>query len=245
MELISLRVFGEETRVFRDAAAARDHILDHLLTAPECEAWRLLLPEVELGEALREREWQARQLLEDASRGQALYAAYARAIGRALLDGGALGLCWRRDDRHIWMGLEGVVVVEQERRGRCVLTAFIPHELDVRAVARFGEPSTAEVPLPRDIERWTRRGGEGERARKAREARRRHSAPDVLIFVEVFRPAAQVLLTARFDRECVEGSRDEGRLRDPYLLRNPLHSSGLLRQPGWQEAWRRSRDVTE
>jgi hypothetical protein len=238
LTLITLTLFGEERQVFRSSDAAREHMVHHLLTAPECEAWRLVLPEVELGERLQEREWQARQLLEEAGQGQALYEAYARAIGRAIQDGGALGLCWR-GGRQAWMGLEGVVVIEQERPERCVLTAYIPRDLKNRSNAA----PTHERPLPREekIKNWTVRSTSDQERRNRATRQRQHYTKERLIFLS-FCEAVVALQTIQ-NNAVTKRYGEAGGQRDAETLLPIVKALGMEKEERWLREWKRSRHV--
>ena len=112
-------------RVFSTSDRALAHLRDHLLTAPESEAWELILEDaarrthepglayVELigGVDLHERQAKSDAMFADPrAHGQSLYDAYARIIREVIHEAITLGWYARVADLAFYLGSTGVLV---------------------------------------------------------------------------------------------------------------------------------------
>ncbi len=127
---------GETVRFFKNWEKACQHLEDHVLSSPECEAWRLVTPEIENLMALDDEKLRLR-LVRDARQtagvaAQALYDCYARAVDADCLDARAVGWHATRDDVTVAVGTSGVHVIVE---GRAVVTAYLPGQGSAEATA--------------------------------------------------------------------------------------------------------------
>lgn len=220
---------------FSDWKLAWEHLRDHLLTAPECLAWRLVSPAYlhilnpEDGDA----RWTYAQQA-TASQGQTaqpLYDLYRTAVSQDTADATLLG--WHQDgDRvTVCLGTSGVLVLFGQR---VVLTAFLPGHGSEDAT-RAARQADSAADLPR--ERGMRSGRNGRRDRETvdREQRlleQRQAAwsPAERLYHRVFKPSVQ------FVKRCQHRHRDlYGRLiRGDYaLLKDVLPPLSQLKYENW------------
>src|SRR5262249_16066462 len=127
--------YGSEVQAFGDWEAACAHLRDHLLTAPECRAWALVVPAcaevVNLEDADASRASAREAGAAGGASAQALYDLYASAVAADLRDAAALG--WHRSAGSVTvaLGTSGVLAVLV----KCLRTAFLPGQGDARATA--------------------------------------------------------------------------------------------------------------
>jgi hypothetical protein len=121
---------GRALRVLSDARSARAHVRDHLLTAPESDAWAQLLEVSGLdysalvgGAARTQREACSRVIFAQESSCQRLYDVYAEQIAQAVRF--AVKERWYGEAREQvgYMGVSGVVVFASQGR---LATAYLP-----------------------------------------------------------------------------------------------------------------------
>jgi len=187
-----------QVEVFGTWHKACEHIRDHLLTAPECHAWLLVVPslagELDIDDA--DVRWQCAEevLKPNGGFAQPLYDQYAAAIRSSIED--AIRLGWHASDAQatVALGTTGLLTVIEGS----IRTAFLPGQGDPGATtAAHGKSPDADSPLPR--QRGMRCGRNGqysgkwetcfEDRRTLFEARSR----DEQVYYLVFRPAVQFI----------------------------------------------------
>jgi hypothetical protein len=208
---------GSEVQAFGDWEAACAHLRDHLLTAPECHAWALVVPAcagvVDLEDT--DARWAyAREALTTAgASAQALYDLYAGAVAADLRDAAALGWHCSAGAVTVALGTSGVLAVLV----KCLRTAFLPGQGDARATAAARAEDQAR-PGDRRRERGMRSGPAGRGGREARAAAGREArwAPAEMLYYRVFRPAVQFVRSQHVAMRDLDGRplRDYGRLKE-------------------------------
>jgi hypothetical protein len=225
---------GRTVQVFSDWRKACEHLRDHVLTAPESEAWAVVMSGYGqvIDPADEEERW--RYLREAvASRGvtaQPLYDLYGAAVVRDAEDSVRLG--WWRSDGGVTVavGSSGILMVVEG----VLRTAFLPGQGGPEQT-RLGKLQGAQTALPR--QRGMRSGRAGRFARdeagkdlREREAREAHWTEAERLYYRIFRPAVQ------FIRKCHHRQRDmTGRLvrRDYALLKDSLPPRSRLKFQDW------------
>ncbi len=130
----SVHAAGQVVYLFRDWAAARAHIRDHLLTAPEAYAWgRLAQPlfgELVVSDDFRQRARCADALFAGShadAPGAALYDLYADAITTGLNSAEWLGWRAQRGKRLAWLAHSGLLIYATHEQTRWIVTtAYLP-----------------------------------------------------------------------------------------------------------------------
>lgn len=163
-------------QVFPSPRKAAEHIRDHLLTNPECEAWAVisnLTSIVSLDFHSRKAAAKQVETLEDPS--QALYELYMKVMEEAVSDSHNAGWTVTEELRNlqVLLGFNGLLIVIEEG---IIRTAFLPGQgISERTTAAKSQRSN---PLPREIgmrsrgkkrRKSQRRGREGGKRRERRE----------------------------------------------------------------------------
>lgn len=166
---------------FADRDRALEHLCDHVLTAPECEAWARILPEF-VAWLLTDSERRfklARQIWRQPSppeEVELLLAAYLEEIQLAIEQAQALGWWWPSGEDRVYFGLNGLRVVVGKD---VVRSAYLPGFGDALSTAAARQEAlSAEQrrarrrhdPLPR--ERGSRQGQPEEQGARARRCER-------------------------------------------------------------------------
>lgn len=227
-------------RVFRDAESACRHLRDHLLTAPECDAWAIICPEyadlIDLNHPnSRFRFWQEVQRTEGLS-AKALYDIYCRAIRANAEDAKTLG--WLVGNKHtiIALGTDGLVIIFHHDT---VTTAFLPGKGTPEAVRdqRHANPRG----LPRESgmrsgrpNRWTEEAAH--RDRLIRQRREASWTRDQRIYYCVFRPSLQFLRRVQRVLPKTNGNKT---VLGYEALKQVIPPLSLLKWPIWQHLRRR------
>ena len=135
--------------LFRTWEDAIRHFSDHVLTAPECSGWLIILPTYR--EIIDPDDFIARQrYAEEAGRtrglsAQALYDLYARAVQQTALEAAILRWYNTEADVTVGLGTSGVLLLIQ---GCYVRTAFVPGQGNAAGRPRCmpdGGPRTREA----------------------------------------------------------------------------------------------------
>lgn len=235
--------------VFRQTDHALDHIRDHLLTAPECDAWALI--HSGLSTIIPQDPKQRWKLYESAvqSRGtsvQELYDDFAALIEEASSVSSALN--WWVQQGTVTAGLSklGVLVLlDFNEPGAAVpevvRTAFLPGQ-GSREKTRESKNRPAEgTGLMREgasrgmrngaRRKWTRKGSEARR----QAARRTRWSVEQRIFFDVFRPAVQTIRDSYWDSNA-RRARKRGTEQHEYaLLKKELPPNSELGFDDWRE----------
>jgi hypothetical protein len=223
---------GSGVQAFSDWQAAYAHLRDHLLTAPECHAWVLVMPAcaglVDLENA--DARWAySRQAAATAGvSAQALYDLYADAVAAELRDAAVLGWHCSAEAVTVALGTSGVLAVLM----KCLRTAFLPGQGDAGATAAARAEDQAR---PGDLrrERGMRSGPAGRRERESRAAAKREAdwTPLDLLYYRVFRPAVQFLRSQHVALRDLDGRP----LRDYARLKEVLPPLSRLKRADWEE----------
>jgi hypothetical protein len=226
-----------ESRVpaFRCAEDALRHLLDHVVTHPECCAWALVLPQYDALLDWRDADarWRfaAEALATSGDSAQALYDLYREAVDSDAQGAGRLRWFVRRGSVTVALGTRGILLVVERD---VLVTAFLPGQGDPRRVVRTqrqGADGQSAPVLPREGRgRW--RGNPG--WEHPRESRRRLEVeerwtPAERLYYRVFRPAVQFVRATSYDTSGMLGRP----LRDYGLLRRCLPRMSRLRLQDW------------
>lgn len=212
---------GQRVPAFRSANEALRHLLDHVLTHPECGAWAVVLPQygTVLDWADPDARWRfAREAqATGGASAQALYEMYREAVDSDADGAGRLGWFVDRGDVTVALGTRGILLLVE--RGTLV-TAFLPGQGVPQQVVRGTEQRAAgsKAALPREGRGRWRRVGVQEHPRETRqrlEIEKRWS-PVERLYYRVFRPSVQFVRTAVYDAS--------------GMLRRPARDYGLLRR---------------
>lgn len=222
-------------QLFSDWRKACEHLRDHLLTAPECEAWVLVIPEYRqiLDPADEEKRWRFFQesLASQGTSAQAIYDLYSAAVNKDAADSVLLGW-WRScGDATVAVGSSGILFVLED----VVKTAFLPGQSEPEIV-RKAKIAGNQTGLVRDRGMRSGRPGrfasdESEKEQREREKREAQWADGERLYYRVFKPAIQ------FIRKCHHRQRDmNGRLvrRDYALLKDALPPQSQLKFQHWK-----------
>jgi hypothetical protein len=224
--------------IYEDWHSACTHLQRHLLTAPECEAWALVIPcldeIVALGEADSRWRYHRRMVETHGVEGQALYDRYCLALQQAGRD--ATGLAWHAtcDGVTVALGTTGVLMVIETS----LKTAFLPGQGDPGAVISGRgpdepRPDSVKPRLPgmrsgRTAERAVAVGCEG----SGRDRRSQAWTEAQKLYYGAFRPAVQ-FIRSRYHLDLdVRGRR---RLSDYGLLKDILPPMSRLKYENWLE----------
>lgn len=191
-------------QVYSSPAATVSHLLNHVLLAPECHGWELILPDWALllgAEGTTERHnFRARLTQTAGTSAQELYDDQTAALAQDLRDGEMLG--WRGEQDHtvVCFGSRGILLVF-ERTGQPVartvlVTAFLPGLGDPSEVAAAQRDNRPRRPTARESCRRRRcLGGGWDHPRDQRDRVRREGrwTRAEAFFYRVFRPACRFL----------------------------------------------------
>jgi hypothetical protein len=239
-------------RVFPDLASARAHVRDHLLTAPECEAWALIAPGyakvIAPGED-RQRLDLARHL-EDDPEGTflPLFEVYCQVLTAETADATILG--WAADsatrDVTVTLGTGAVLCLIEDPPsgpGPVVRTAFIPGMGEPEAVLSAKRDDQGSLPRERpQRHQGTIASRTSERRQRQERGREdRFSWPE-RVYYGVFRPAVQFLRT-----QYLRNRDYQGRIirHDYAMLKDVLPSCSQLKYESWLTFRQRCRGTLE
>ena len=228
---------GEAVRVFAGWEGAFQHLRDHVLSAPESEAWRLLWPELEkvvdFEDDLARQRFLEAGAAGDVATVQPLYDQYAAAIRAEAGDASQLGWYTLREHTTACFGTSGVAIILQPH----VRTAMVPG-LGTPAATRQsrGEPALSATMWrhrPSRIGRLSDNENE-EHQRERRERRRREAQwnSQQWLFYRVFRPAVQAVRQHHNRSFGLDGKETRS---DMALLNGVLPPRSQLKFEGWQQ----------
>lgn len=225
-------VTGQRVTVYRDPGRVHQHLRDHVLSAPESEAWRLLWPPLE--ESLDfddpDARWHLLRRAESESGAlQDLYDRHVEAVRAEVGNAAALG--WHRWREHttVCLGTGGVVTIFAPM----IRTAMIPG---------MGEPEATRRTQALDATSscmWRHRPMRG--ASGAASSRSRRRAPlerergwdrHQRLYYRVFRPAVQAVRQHHPRSLNVYG---QPRHNDVGLLKDVLPRQSELKFQRWRE----------
>lgn len=213
-----------EVSFFADWQRAVTHLIDHVLTSPECEAWAIVTPQlaqcVELTDSLsRTRLAQSARATNGASV-QAVFNLYQCAAAEASRQAYVLGWFAQNAGCFVALGLNGVFVLIDRN---VVVTTYLPGQ---------GSPEAVSQP---DAGRHLRRERHPmRRVVPPDEGRRRREATwtdEERLFYRVFRPAVQFIRSRHHRARGLDG-----RLRkfDAALLKDRLPPMSELGLDSWR-----------
>jgi hypothetical protein len=220
---------GTRVAFFADMERTCSHLGNHLLTAPECAAWSLILPA--LAEHLDIDDASARDAFYKealASRGvsaQAVLDLYRQAAECAVSE--AYVLSWHASDGRttVALGTGGVLVIIE---GACVVTVYLPGQGSAEAVRQSHQAGPGRLGRERGL---MRRRLEGHpRDRRLREEREAGRSAEQRLYYHVFRPAVQFLRERYHQSYGLDGMRRF----DGALLKGVLPPMSRLRLLDWQ-----------
>lgn len=227
--------------VFRDAKRAVQHLRDHVLTAPECEGWAVILDgvmdRVDLGND--DARWRsARAITDQVQEAQALYDLYSGMIESQFTEAGQLHWFYEQSTLAVGIGTLGVLVVSEGAGGApdAVKTAFLPGQGVPIAVVRAREDSRPTGALARESRamragRRDRLHGDSEREARECERRMEGMTRDERIYYQVFRPAIQ-FVRRQYHRHRDVSGRPMG--NDYAHLKSVLPPVSQLKYEAWQ-----------
>jgi hypothetical protein len=209
---------------FADWRRAVEHLIDHVLTSPECEGWAIVAPQ--LGQHVDPADGLARTRLAQSAREskgvevQALFDLYQQEAAEASRQAHILGWYTKNESCFVALGVSGVFVLVD---GDVVVTTYLPGQGDAEAVTQSD-----------DSRHLRRERHPMRRAAPPEEDRRRREAAwtdEERLFYRVFRPAVQFI---RSQHHRARGL--DGRLRkaDAALLKDCLPRMSELRLDGWR-----------
>jgi hypothetical protein len=220
---------------FQDWQTACAHLRDHLLTAPECDAWALVAPGYRalLDPADGDVRWRYAEeaLSSQGASAQQLYDLYAEAAAADSRD--AADLRWSHTEGRVTVavGTSGVLLLVDT----LLRTAFLPGQGDPEATrqARGAGPGARGLVRERGM-RSGRPGAAGHheplRERREQERREERWTDEERLYYRVFRPCVQ------FIKRCHHRHRDmSGRLvrQDYALLKDCLPPRNRLKFADW------------
>ena len=228
-------------RVFADWAKALQHVIDHVLSAPECFGWALVIPNyqafVDPNQGRRRLQYAQKAEKTKGESAQGLYDAYAAAIIGDIKDAVCLGWLASSGAVTVTLGTCGVLVLTVRRNGTCrtVQTAFLPGQGSAAAVVRSRlEPSDGFVfrrDASRDRPRARRHVVQSAREQRARQRRRPGWADEHRLYYDVFKPAVQFIRT-RYHSYCDPFGQEQ--YCDYALLKDVLPRRSRLKLEHWQ-----------
>lgn len=225
----------EQVRFFGDLQQALGHLRDHVLTAPECEAWALVdaryLQLLDLSDG-KARLRYARQAEASAGRSaQPLYDVYRDAVACDAEDAALLGWYRSQGTLTVALGTSGVLLLIDGP----VRTAFLPGQGDPSATRQSERTEGLRLAIVRERGMRSGRHGRGgseswERDRQVRARREAAWSPDQRLYYRVFKPAVQ------FVKRCQHRCRDMfGRLTrgDYALVKEAIPHLSQLKLDDW------------
>lgn len=230
---------GAEVSIFEDWPSACVHLQRHLLTAPECHAWALVVPEMadlfDPNDA-RARWALAQRALEfDGGPIVTIYGLFCRAVRASSADAVRLGWSVSDDGVTVAVGTDGLLMVFRTLPKRTVLkTAFLPGQGDPAAVvsaAGWAEPRPDSHSPRTGGMRSGRRGSEAGPGRdQAMHERQTRWSSSQKLYYGVFRPAVQ-FIRSQYHRGL--DARGRRRLNDYGLLKDVLPRMSQLKFDTW------------
>lgn len=234
-----------EFALFKSVEQAVGHLRDHLLTAPECEAWTMIAYDYpELTELLEDSDqrYELAKKMEKAPETALpeLYVPFSNQLEREILD--ALRNAWGKDELNsatqrmvtVMFSSSGVfMIVEadaESRKDGCLVTTYVPGFGDAESVSRAGEKSG---PLPREGVRRRKQAAMKTSKREEREREKREAkySDEERVFFKVFRPARQFLSGRHYKCYSIANKRVE--TNDIALLKDIVENS--LELEDWQQ----------
>ena len=231
---------GAALMVFATWEQAVQHLCDHLLSAPECHGWVILVPrvrEIVAPDADRARLRYCQNAWETQGRSsQALYDLYAQEIIRTLQDARQLQWHCPSGGAVIAFGTSGVLVVVEHQQGtqHVVKTAFLPGFGNPGTVVKSRDANGREVGLRRESQAAgpalsrRKRCARDERAHERRMAR---WTGEERLYYMVFRVALRTIRSWHYVR-CP--GRTSNRLGDYARLKDVLPPRSALKFDQWQ-----------
>ncbi|MCS6849724.1 MAG: hypothetical protein NZ700_00975 [Gemmataceae bacterium] len=225
-------------KMFATAKAACMHLCDHLLTAPECNAWVLVSPQYRniLDPADADARWRYAQQAHatNGASAQELYDLYAEATAADARDAQTLGWFGQDDYKFVTVaiGTSGILLTIE---GDILKTAFLPGQGQAETTREVRQSGDCRTSLPR--ERGMRSGRNPTaraefRARERAAQERREAAwnDEERLYYKVFRPAVQLI--KRCHHLCCDMF---GQLKktDYALLKGRLPARNQLKYPKW------------
>ncbi|MFO0878137.1 MAG: hypothetical protein U0840_12375 [Gemmataceae bacterium] len=216
----------EPVPFFASWRSAVEHLIHHLLTAPECLAWLLVVPD--LAHHIDPHDGLQRSHLAETARdsqgasAQALFDHYRAAAAAATQQAGVL--CWYAEGGGcaVALGVTGVLVLIE--RG-AVATVYIPGQGSAEAVSL----AKAEDRPALSRERRLMRRGLPPREQRDRERREANWSAEEHLFYRVVRPAVQFIRGRHHSRDL------DGRVRHAdALLKDTLPPMSQLDLEHWR-----------
>ncbi len=236
-----------EARLFGDWEKAVEHLTHHLLTAPECHAWALVIDDytrlVDLRSADARFHFVEQARASHGQSAQALYDRYAHAVSADLRDASQLEWFVQHGQVTVAMGTTGILVVivavggndTLDRPRPIVKTAFLAGQGDPEAVRKSHRIPAAErrgMMRERPMRTPKRHGVSGEARGRRQRLREARWSTEERLYYRVFRPSVQHIM------RCHHRNRDMfGRLRgnDYALLKDVLPRRSQLKLDHWRE----------
>ena len=228
---------SERVRFFQDGERAYKHVRDHLLSRPERDSWRLVIPELErLLDFDNENavwDFHRRAARTSGVMAQNLYDCYSRAVEADCLDSGRLG--WHRTEEQttISLGTSGVLTVITSRVVRSArLPGLGTAEVTIKS---HGVPvDSPKMPRHRPMRSWHRNGKSDERHPKEerrKEKRESRWTEEQKLFFRVFRVAVQHIMRSYHRSYDLLGERFHG--DDAAWLKDTLPRRSRLKFEDW------------
>jgi hypothetical protein len=221
---------GTRVAFFSRLESALAHLRDHVLTAPESEAWAVVEPalasHVDLGDPDRCAAFYRQALASRGLSAQAVFDCYRQAAARAASE--AYLLTWQRSEgaTTVALGTTGVLVVID---GPCVVTVYLPGQGSEEAVRQSRNPDAGGLPRQRRLMR--RAEALSPREQRQRSERTAQLTLEEQLYYRVFRPVVQ-FLRSRYHRAY---TLDGWRRYDDALLKEVLPPMSRLRFDDWRQ----------
>ncbi len=225
--------------VFSSEPSAMAHLRDHLLTAPECNAWGLVLPGlfslVDLDDSnARWRCWNRLEQKDDTT-AQSLYDAYSMAIQAELQEAHRLGWVVRVGLVDAAIGTSGLIVIASfEGESGWVRTAFLGGQGSPEAVRHAKSMPRGATGLIRESSKPMRSALHPKEFR-AHKARHGNWTTEQRLFYMVFRPAVQFIRAVNRSISYSRGiSSQPSEVKEYAMLRDKLPNMSQLSFQRWQ-----------
>lgn len=207
---------------------AIEHLIAHVLTAPECQGWAIVIPQVSTQIDLQDVEARTRAAQQAReSRGvrvQALFDLYRSAADAASREAGRLGWVASRNACTVALGTTGVLVLIDHNR---VVTCYLPGLSGPTAINR-ARNDCRSVLSREQCHRM--RGGLPSREQRRQQRREQRWSAEESLYYRVFRPAVQ-FIRGRFHEQIGL----DGRIRyDAALLKDCLPPMSQLKLENWR-----------
>ena len=225
-------------RIFGDGNAAIAHLCDHVLTAPECDGWAVVMPcyEAVLDPGDGEARWHYARIAQEThgTSAQRLYELYSDSIAADAADARRLGWLKTESGVTVTLGTSGVLVIIEAVGGRCraVTTAFLPGQGCARAVREsVGEPGVGRALRRESSGRsCNHRPGDSPREEQQRQGRESDYTGDERLYYYVFKPAVQFIRNQYHSQYDMLGNRCGN---DYALLKEVLPRRSGLKYRDW------------